>query len=95
MESVVTLQHTTHLTLMADRMRYVRKYHYWSQAQLAVKAGVNVSLIKNIESGRAAGERSQERVKRIANTLGVTFDWLTTGKIVFTENKKLQARARV
>jgi len=62
---------------IATRLKAARLGKGWSQAQLADEAGVSQSAIGNIESGQRKRPRD---VVSIAAALGVTPEWLETGK---------------
>jgi transcriptional regulator with XRE-family HTH domain len=62
---------------IADRMKSVRQELGWNQAELAAQVGVSQSTIGNIESGQR--KRPRELLS-IAKALGVSAEWLETGK---------------
>lgn len=71
---------------LADRIKATRQKLGWSQAHLAAEAGISQSTIGNIESGFR--QRPRELVS-IAQALGVSPEWLETGKTP-TPNRLLE-----
>lgn len=69
---------------LSDRIKATRQKLGWSQAHLAAEAGISQSTIGNIESGFR--QRPRELVS-IAQALGVSPEWLETGK---TQNALLE-----
>ncbi len=67
----------TFVKTIADRIKEVRQELGWNQAQLAAQVGVSQSTIGNIESGQR--KRPRELLS-IAKALGVSAEWLETGK---------------
>lgn len=67
----------TFVKTIADRLKEARQELGWNQAQLAAQVGVAQSTIGNIE----AGQRKRPReLLSIAKALGVSAEWLETGK---------------
>ncbi len=62
---------------LSDRVLISRKAKKLSQAELARKAGLSQATISDIERGR---NQSTTEVKTLAKALGVTTDYLLTGK---------------
>lgn len=62
---------------ISTRLKAARLEKGWSQAQLADEAGVSQSAIGNIESGQRKRPRD---VVSLAAALGVTAEWLETGR---------------
>ncbi|OQS36816.1 hypothetical protein B0T40_10545 [Chromobacterium haemolyticum] len=60
-----------------ERIRAERVRRKWRQEDLARKAGVSRGLIGDLENGR---NRDTTRILDIARALGVTPQWLETGK---------------
>lgn len=79
-DATITIVKTT----LPDRIKATRQKLGWSQARLASEAGVSQSTIGNIESGFR--QRPRELVS-IAQALGVSPEWLETGR---TQNKLLE-----
>ena len=88
---------------IADRVKAVRQELGWNQVELAEQVGVSQSTIGNIESGQR--KRPRELLS-IAKALGVTPEWLETGKgsrtgdperapLRLVENEPQSARAAV
>lgn len=65
------------LETLAERVADARASAGLSQAALAQKAGVTQSTIGNIESG---GRKNPRELLAIAAALGVSAEWLKTGK---------------
>jgi len=62
---------------IAERLQEARLSKEWTQGQLASAAGVSQGTIGNIESGLRKNPRE---LLAIASALGVSPDWLKTGK---------------
>jgi transcriptional regulator with XRE-family HTH domain len=60
---------------LGDRIKEQREKRHLTQMELAVKAGVNQALISRLESKVSASTNS-EVLKRLAEALGCTTDWL-------------------
>ena len=60
------------------RLRMARAYAKLRQADLAVSAGIGLSTVQRIESGRF--EPRQGTVRKLADALGVRPEWLLTGE---------------
>lgn len=67
----------THTTALKDRIHSRRLALGLSQQQLADKAGVSQVTIQHLESGRNA---TSKKLLEIARALGVTAEWLDSGK---------------
>jgi transcriptional regulator with XRE-family HTH domain len=65
------------MDFFADRLRAARLALGMTQAQLARKAGLSVSTIRDLESGK---NRATTRLLQIAKALRVNPAWLETGK---------------
>lgn len=61
---------------LKDRLKLARKQAKLSQTQAADKAGVDQATISNLERGRHLGST---HLLKIADALGVSYRWLTTG----------------
>ncbi|WP_339118543.1 XRE family transcriptional regulator [Halomonas sp. BMC6] len=61
---------------LKDRIRLARKQAKLSQVQAAEKAGIDQATISNLERGR---HHSSTHLLKIADALGVSYRWLTTG----------------
>lgn len=61
---------------LADRLKHARAIKKWSQADLAVAAGVSQGTIGNIESG---ARQSKGSIPQIAEALGIDYKWLAYG----------------
>lgn len=64
--------------MLGMRIALLRIRNNWSQAELAQRIGVSNSAIGMYEQGRR--EPSLDLVVRLAQELGVTTDYLLTGK---------------
>lgn len=64
--------------LVADRFRAMRKQRDLTLAELAAKAGVSLSFVKYVESGRT--QPSDLYMKALAEALNCTVDELTEPK---------------
>lgn len=62
---------------IAERLKSCREAKGWSQAQLAIAAGVSTGTIGNIESG---ARQSKGSLPQIAEALGCSGKWLATGQ---------------
>lgn len=62
---------------LGERVRHMREQNGISQARLAEMAGTSQQAIQQIESGKTERPRF---LHEIAQALGVTADWLRTGK---------------
>ena len=62
---------------IAERLKISREAKGWSQAQLAIAAGVSTGTIGNIESG---ARQSKGSLPQIAEALGCSGKWLATGQ---------------
>lgn len=66
---------------MGERMTVLRAQHALSQAALARRVHIGQSTLHAYESGaRSAPGMSVERALRIAHALGVSLEYLVTGK---------------
>jgi len=61
---------------LKDRIRLARKQAKLSQVQAAEKAGIDQATISNLERGR---HHSSTHLLKIADALGVSHRWLSTG----------------
>ena len=66
-------------TLLGQRILTQRRAKGWTQRQLAEAADVRRATIAELESGKRTTVRSDTAVA-LASALGVTLDWLLTGK---------------
>ena len=64
--------------MLGIRIALLRTAHNWSQADLARRIGVSTSAVGMYEQSRRAP--SLDLVVRLAQELGVTTDYLLTGK---------------
>ena len=62
---------------IAERLKFARELKGWTQAQLAIAAGVSTGTIGNIESG---ARQSKGSLPQIAEALWVNHKWLATGQ---------------
>jgi transcriptional regulator with XRE-family HTH domain len=67
------------MTRLARRIRKARLSTGMSQRELAIRLGVTRGAVANWESANATLPAT-ERLQRIANTTGVAFEWLATGR---------------
>lgn len=72
----------------SDRLKSARKNSGVTQAELAKQVGVSQATIANIENGR---NKASTEVLSLAKILGVSPDWLATGKGVRELNGGLPA----
>lgn len=63
---------------MEERIKAARKVLGWSQADLARRMFVTQPSVADWESGRKAPHT--KNLTRLAVLLGVSFEWLTTGR---------------
>ena len=63
---------------MEERIKEARKALGWSQADLARRMFVTQPSVADWESGRKAPH--MKNMARLAVMLGVSFEWLTTGR---------------
>lgn len=66
------------LRTFSETLRAIRTRRGWTQEELAAKLGVTAGAVGNWESMTNGPSRS--RIKRIADKLGVTVEFLTTGE---------------
>lgn len=59
---------------IADRLKIARGRRGWTQAQLAIAAGVSTGTVGNIESG---ARQSPGSLPKLAKALEVNHDWLS------------------
>ncbi len=64
--------------MMEERIKAARKAMQWSQADLARRMFVTQPSVADWESGRKAPHT--KNLTRLAILLGVSFEWLTTGR---------------
>ena len=62
---------------LSDRLKSERKSRKWSQAYLAVKAGVGETTINELENNPVRGTK---KIIQIARALRVNPEWLATGR---------------
>lgn len=60
--------------ILPDRLRQAREKREWSQAELASRAGFQVSAISHFEKGRRTP--SADNLQRLSDALGVSIDFL-------------------
>lgn len=72
------------MSVLGDTIRSLREQYGWSQAELGRRADVEYSTINAVESGAQQSIRS-DRLKQLADTLGVTTDALLTGTVPMRE----------
>ena len=60
---------------VGQRLLQKRRERGWTQQELAVHAGVSQGLIARIERGNVR-DPAASIIRRLANALGVTADWL-------------------
>lgn len=75
---------------MEERIKEARKALGWSQADLARRMFVTQPSVADWESGRKAPHT--KNLARLAVLLGVSFEWLTTGRGKMQPSTKLSAR---
>ena len=69
-----------------EKIKQLRKKHSWSQADLGKKLGIHGGHISRLENGKF--HPSLEILKRLAQTFGVTVDYLVIESVI--ENEELQ-----
>jgi transcriptional regulator with XRE-family HTH domain len=62
---------------IADRLKYARGLKQWTQAQLAIAAGIPQSTVCYTESGK---RQSKGSLPLIAQALGINERWLAAGE---------------
>lgn len=63
--------------LIGERVKYLREKHKLSLRKLGMQAGVPVSTLHYLETGkRAGGDISVNTAKRLARVLAVSLDYL-------------------
>jgi transcriptional regulator with XRE-family HTH domain len=75
---------------MENRIKEARKALGWSQADLARRMFVTQPSVADWESGRKAPHT--KNLARLAVLLGVSFEWLTTGRGKMHPSTTLSAR---
>lgn len=65
------------LHTFADRLTWARTQRNWTQQQLADRLGTRQSTIGSLEKG---GRNSSRKTPQIARELGISPDWLATGR---------------
>lgn len=68
------------MTTLAHRIRQARRARNMTQAQLAAAMGVSRPAASQWESRTSPSAPETHRIERIAEVLGVSADWLLTGK---------------
>lgn len=63
---------------MGERLKWARKQFDWTQADLAKRAGVNISTVRRIEQEKF--NLRLDTISRIAGTLSVREAWLAYGE---------------
>ena len=78
---------------LAMRIRAARLRAGFSQADLAGKIGVTRTAIANWESAKSRTRPSSERLEAICHLVGVSWEWLATGRgtATFTSDSILAA----
>ena len=76
--------------MMEKRIKEARIALGWSQADLARRMFVTQPSVADWESGRKAPHT--KNLARLAMLLGVSFEWLTTGRGEMHTSAKLKAR---
>ncbi|WP_429498915.1 XRE family transcriptional regulator [Robbsia andropogonis] len=66
-----------YMSNIGQRLAEARANKGWSQEDLAMRAGVSQGTIGHLESGRNSSSR---KLAELAAALGVTAEWLATGK---------------
>jgi transcriptional regulator with XRE-family HTH domain len=61
---------------LGERIKFQREHHGWSQRQLAMRAGINNSIISRLEDGTRT-DIYQSVLAKIADALGVEDTYLT------------------
>lgn len=79
--------------MMEERIKEARKALGWSQADLARRMFVSQPSVAAWELGRKAPH--MKNMARLAMLLGVSFEWLTTGRGKMHPSTKLSAREPV
>ena len=64
---------------LADRLKYIRKYHNLSQVELAEQAGTTQQAIQQAEKGKA---RQPRYLHHLAQALDIPIDWMIFGDAV-------------
>lgn len=65
-------QETTHI---GQKIREARRMRGWTQAELAERIGIDHTGVSHLENGRHDNP-TLERIRRIADALDVTTEWL-------------------
>ena len=63
---------------LSERLKYIRKLHNLSQAELAEKAGTTQQAIQQAEKGKAQQPRY---LHKIAQVLDIPVDWMVFGEV--------------
>lgn len=63
---------------LKDRMKEMRKKKKWSQVDLSNRSGISTGMIGGIENGTR--NPSQKTLSKLAETFGVSVEWLLTGE---------------
>lgn len=66
------------LATFGDRLRHIREYAGWTQAQLGAQIGKPKQNLLEWEKGRA--EPSLETIEKLAEALNVSAGWLAFGE---------------
>lgn len=65
---------------VARRVKQLRRERGWSQNELERRAAFSPGQINRIESGERARDLSLESAAKLASALGVTIDFLVSGR---------------
>ena len=62
---------------LSERLKYIRKLHNLSQAELADRAGTTQQAIQQAEKGKA---RQPRYLHKLAQSLDISVDWVVFGE---------------
>ena len=65
---------------IGDRIKEVREARGWTQERLAHETKISKGFLSEVENNKGTGNIGAEYVLRIANTLGVSLDYLMKGE---------------
>lgn len=63
---------------LSERLKYIRKLHNLSQAELADKAGTTQQAIQQAEKGKA---RQPRYLHKLSQSLDIPVDWIVFGEV--------------
>jgi y4mF family transcriptional regulator len=79
------------MAVIGERIKERRNELGWTQEQLAQKAGISKSFLSELENGKRSV--SADNLLDLARTLGVSLDYLMTGREKETKPAELQIPA--